>query len=427
MNQLSENLARLRTGHLAPLTEFYAQHRDLFARWARRQFGTAGEDAHRALQEVLLDFYDQAADGRLAGWPTDLRGHIYGAARQLLTATTTNTVTASDAPALPAPEASRRQLLLRTFLRLGPDCRQILQYFYFNNYRFDKLAVKMGYANATVARLQKSDCLRKLHEALDRADAPGSAQLLQYLTDIERAADGQLSATEQDDFDELLVHDAALRQAYLAYEQYGADLRWAVGRETLRQRLEAQNRRAVQRAAAQQRVRRQRRRLQIRWALWSALAAALLIAAVLWLPKLLRPTHSWEEYDVQDPGVPAAAAKGRPLLLETMEQYRGGNYGAALRTLRRIEPTQIGQDTFLYYNGLLLLRQGQPNFAESYFQRVSSSPGSELRGPAAFFLGLSHWQQEERAQAKAALQQAVAEPRNAYRQEAQRALREGGL
>ncbi|WP_345227076.1 hypothetical protein [Hymenobacter koreensis] len=427
MKQLSENLGRLRTGHLTPLTDFYAQQRDLFVRWARRQFGASDEASHEALREVLLDFYDQAADGRLARWPEDMRGHVYGAARQLLTATTTNTVQPADAAALPAPEATRRQLLLRTFLRLGPDCRQILQYFYFNNYRFDKLAVKMGYANATVARLQKSDCLRKLHEALDRAEAPGSAQLLPFLSSIERVADGQLSAEEQDEFDELLVEDADLRQAYLTYEQYGADLRWAVGRETLRQRLETHDRRIVERHAAQQRLRRTQRRRQLRWALWAGVGAVLLVAAALLLPRFLHPQRSWQEYDTPEPGLMASATEGRPLLVETMDLYHSGNYGAALRTLRRMEPSQIGQDTFLYYSGVLLLRQGQPEFAESYFQRVSQSPGSALRGPAAYFLGLTHWQQEEMPQAKAALQQAVAEPRHPFRQASQRALREGGL
>ncbi|WP_400192853.1 hypothetical protein [Hymenobacter sp. B81] len=427
MNQLSENLARLRTGHLTPLTDFYAQQRDLFARWARRRFGSSAAAANEALREVLLDFYDQATDGRLARWPTDLRAHVYGSARQLLMATVTNTVQATDVPVLPAIESARRQLLLRTFLRLGPDCRQILQHFYFHQYRFDKLAVKMGYANATVARLQKSDCLRKLYEALERAEAPGATELLGQLSLIERAADGQLSAQEQDDFDELLQHDAQLRQACLAYEQYSADLRWAVGRETLRQRLESQDRRVTQRTAAQQRVRRRQRRQQARWLLWAATAVVAVAALLLLVPRLLSFTRSWQDFDVQDPGLSPAVAQGRPLLAETMDLYRSGNYGAALRTLRRVPSSQIGQDTFLYYNGLLLLRQGQADFAESYFQRVSDADDSKLRGPAAFYLGLSHWQQEELPQARAALQRAAAEPNHPYRQASEQALRRGGL
>ena len=114
----------------------------------------------RLLQDTLLDFYDQVADGRLTILPADLRAYIYGMAQQRL---------AAAVPAhqpLPAAEASRRQRLLAQFNQLGADCQQVLTYFYFRGYHFEKMGGKMGFPNATVARLQKSTCLRKLYELL---------------------------------------------------------------------------------------------------------------------------------------------------------------------------------------------------------------------------------------------------------------------
>ncbi|GAA4357606.1 hypothetical protein GCM10023185_22430 [Hymenobacter saemangeumensis] len=159
---LAETLTHLRVGNQKFLTDFYQRSRLLFARWAQRQHKLPPAQAHELLQDTLLDFYDQVADGRLTIMPTDLRAHIYGMAQQRL---------AAGVPAqqpLPAAEASRRQRLLVLFNQLGADCQQVLTYFYFSGYNAQTLGAKMGYPNATVARRQKNSCLRKLYDLLTK-------------------------------------------------------------------------------------------------------------------------------------------------------------------------------------------------------------------------------------------------------------------
>ena len=155
---LAETLTQLRVGNQKLLIDFYQRSRHLFARWAQRQHQLAAPQAHELLQDTLLDFYDQVADGRITILPADLRAYLYGMAQLRL---------AAQVPAhqpLPAAEASRRQRLLAQFSLLGADCQQVLTYFYFRGYHFEKMGGKMGFANATVARLQKSTCLHKLYE-----------------------------------------------------------------------------------------------------------------------------------------------------------------------------------------------------------------------------------------------------------------------
>ncbi|HEX8328709.1 MAG TPA: hypothetical protein VF629_14295 [Hymenobacter sp.] len=157
---LAETLTQLRVGNQKFLIDFYQRSRHLFARWAQRQHQLAPPQAHELLQDTLLDFYDQVADGRITKLPEDLRAYLYGMAQQRM---------AAQVPAhvpLPAAEASRRQRLLTQFNQLGSDCQQVLTYFYFRGYHFEKMGGKMGFPNATVARLQKSACLRKLYELL---------------------------------------------------------------------------------------------------------------------------------------------------------------------------------------------------------------------------------------------------------------------
>ena len=162
--QLAEVLTSLRVGNQSYLVRFYEQNRDLFARWARRQHQLEPAAAHELLRTVVVEFYDQVADGRLTKLPPDVRAYVYGLADERARATPVTEV-------LPVRESGRRQRLLALFRTLGLDCQKMLMYFYFRGYNFEKMAGKMGFANANVARMQKSACLRKLYELQRQAEA----------------------------------------------------------------------------------------------------------------------------------------------------------------------------------------------------------------------------------------------------------------
>ncbi|GAA3938296.1 hypothetical protein [Hymenobacter algoricola] len=177
--QLAETLTQMRVGNQTFLINFYQDNRDHFARWARRQHQLETAPAHELLRTVLVDFYDQVADGRLTKLPADVRAHLYGMAQERVEAASRVSTGTEE---LPAAEAGRRQRMLRLFRLLGSDSQLLLMYFYFKALSFDKVAGKMGYANATVARLQKANCLRKLYEIMSRdqgsaADEGGAAAL----------------------------------------------------------------------------------------------------------------------------------------------------------------------------------------------------------------------------------------------------------
>ncbi|UYZ62294.1 RNA polymerase sigma factor [Hymenobacter weizhouensis] len=167
--QLAEVLTNLRVGDQSFLITFYEQNRDLFARWARRRHRLEAAPAYELLRTVLLEFYDQVADGRLTKLPPNLRAYVYGMADEQMRADRTTEV-------LPVAEAGRRQRLRGLFSQLGADCQQVLMYFYFRGYNFEKVAGKMGFANANVARMQKSGCLRKLYELQWRTESGEALQ-----------------------------------------------------------------------------------------------------------------------------------------------------------------------------------------------------------------------------------------------------------
>ena len=263
------------------------------------------------------------------------------------------------------------------------------------------------------------------------------ADLRTYLEDLERFSDGQMTLPEQEAFEERLEHDGGLQHAYEVYQQLTADLRWVAGHETLRLRLQSLDKRLDERQAALDRMRRDTRRKRTFWGTAALIAflvvSALVLGYLLWRsapsPPPTLPADAWSRYYAPDPGFTEMSplATRRPLLAEAMRQYRDQQYAAALRTLRRVAPDRIGQDTLLYYNGVFLLRAGQADAARPYLQRVSEQPGSRLAGKALYNLGMAAWKARQPTEAQRILLQVAADSLNPYQQAARRVLAANAL
>ena len=255
-----------------------------------------------------------------------------------------------------------------------------------------------------------------------------------YFDELERFADGQMSPAEQEAFELRLEQDEPLADAHATYEQLTADLRWAAGHDTLRQRLHALDERMNQRGTALARSQRLAGQRQRRWLALGLFAGLLLAATVagwyLTRPSLARPARGWEAYYQPDPGpaVTPALLHSRPLLSDALDLYQGGHYPAALHALGRVSPGKVGADTLLYLRGLILLRQGQGNAAQLYLRRLADdTTGRELPRRARYHLGMALWQAKQPAPALAALRAVAADSLNPYRAAAQRVVAAGVL
>jgi hypothetical protein len=255
-----------------------------------------------------------------------------------------------------------------------------------------------------------------------------------YFDELERFADGQMSPAEQEAFELRLEQEEALADAHAAYEQLTADLRWAAGHDTLRQRLQSLDERMNERGTALDRAQRLAQRRQRSLGLLATLAGVLLLGAVAaWYfsrPDRARVTHNWEAYYQPDPGpaVTTTLLTKNPLFAEALDQYQSGHYPAALHSLGRVSPVSVGADTLLYLRGLMLLRQGQGNAAQLYLRRLSDTGGTgELARRARYHLGMAYWQAKETPAALTELRAVAADSLNPYRASARRAVASGGL
>jgi tetratricopeptide (TPR) repeat protein len=252
------------------------------------------------------------------------------------------------------------------------------------------------------------------------------AELRPFLDELERFADGQMTSIEQEAFEDRMLREPALREAYELYEQVSADLRWVAGHETLRHRLLAVDRRLDQRQTALVRIKRRQRRAQTRWGTVFTVIVVVLLG--LWF--VLRPaggsgSRNWADYYVADPGLPQAATldEHRPLLAQAMEQYRQGHYPAALHALRRVPTDNLGADTLLYYNGVFLLSGGDGSAARPYLRRVVQQPGTSLARKARYHLAVAYWAARQWPEARAAFREVALDSLNPYRQAAQKVLK----
>ncbi|WP_022825675.1 tetratricopeptide repeat protein [Hymenobacter norwichensis] len=248
-----------------------------------------------------------------------------------------------------------------------------------------------------------------------------------YLDELERFADGQLSEAEQEAFEQRLAQDENLSAAFQAYEQFTADLRWVAGHETLRLRLRNLDKRLDERQTALTNLETRTQAARIRWSL---LVVGLVLALGLgaWFLFRARPLdaeRAWAHYYVPDPGLPEATAQrtNNPLLIKAMRQYRDGHYSAALHSLRRIPASTLGDDTLLYYTGVMLLRQDEAGAARSYLTRAAQLPASELAGKARYHLAMAQLRTGQREQARVTLYSISQNTQNPYWAEAQAALR----
>ncbi|MBX0291823.1 hypothetical protein K3G63_15330 [Hymenobacter sp. HSC-4F20] len=262
---------------------------------------------------------------------------------------------------------------------------------------------------------------------------PPSFDLRPYLEELERFADGQMTPAEQAAFETRLEQDATLYQAYQAYEQLTADLRWVAGHETLHQRLVSLDRRLDQRQEALTRIRRRQRKTQQQWG--AVVVVGVLALLAIWMvlrPAMPTPEATWARYYVPEAGLSDTVVNEsrRPLLAEAMRQYRDGHYAPALHTLRRVPASNLGQDTLLYYSGILLLSQEEPEqfrAAQPFLRRVAMQSTSPLAGRARYHLGMAYWRNQQITAARNTLRAVANDARNPYQDAARQLLRSEAL
>lgn len=174
----------LQQGETTALQEVYQEYRQPFLYWARGKFArldqTIIEDAY---SDLVLDFYENLQNGKYSHQAT-IKTYLFTMGRnKLINITkkqalhyTKQTEIIADVeqrtainPILSQQENENSNILQTVMKEMCEDCRNVLTLFYFHNLSMEKIAKKMAYKNANVAKSKKNVCYQKFKKLMQAA------------------------------------------------------------------------------------------------------------------------------------------------------------------------------------------------------------------------------------------------------------------
>lgn len=155
-------------------------YRELYGMIERMVLNNNGneEAAADVFQDALITFYNQVRDKDLS-LNCSIKTYVYSICRNLwlmrLRKQKRETPLQESHESVPVQESifdhlveTEHSALVKEMLdQLGGDCQQILQYYYFERLRMNKIMQLMNLANEQVAKNKKSRCMKKLRELVD--------------------------------------------------------------------------------------------------------------------------------------------------------------------------------------------------------------------------------------------------------------------
>lgn len=155
----------------------YAEHRDAFVLWARKQYQVRDEEAHDAFQEAVIVLYRKSRNNELAVLNCSVRTYLFAVGRNhLLTqlrVVRRQGALDEDAHGIPIDlvatnvmdeqERDTTAALVRQRLtELKPDDRRVLELYYLEGKDMDAVAEAMGLKNRNVAKKKKHYAMQRL-------------------------------------------------------------------------------------------------------------------------------------------------------------------------------------------------------------------------------------------------------------------------
>lgn len=173
MSDSKEIIAQLKSGDKTLLNTIYREYRGKFVGWAAKQFNANEEQAVEIFQDAVVTLYENVHSGKLKEITTTLQSYIFAIGRNKFLELTRyqkkngnieeNTVieSADDDEDHEEKNAVFEQVG-NALNKLGPPCKTLLQYFYYEKKNMDDIADIMEYKNSATAKNQKYKCLQRL-------------------------------------------------------------------------------------------------------------------------------------------------------------------------------------------------------------------------------------------------------------------------
>ena len=185
--QFQDMIAQLRRGNNRPLKVLFERYADYCVAGLQRHTGCQQEDAEDIFQDAILQFRENALENRIKS-TKNLKNYLYSICFNLHRARTQQQAQRNGQlyevaqqlyparyapPALEQAEEEQQQQTLRqvtfaAFMQLSERCQQLLTYCYLDELDHKTIAERMGFANTDVVKSNKSRCLRRWMQHINK-------------------------------------------------------------------------------------------------------------------------------------------------------------------------------------------------------------------------------------------------------------------
>ena len=176
-------IKQLRNRNTQALKLVYDKYRTAFINWAGAKYSNVGrvviEDVY---SEAILDFYENVVKDKYRR-QSSLKTYIFTLGRNKLVniikkrivhqTKEPEIIIETENRAIMNPEGAHfisenAKIVKELMNELCNDCREVLTLFYFHELSMSKIAEKMGYKNANVAKSKKNVCFKKLAKLVQK-------------------------------------------------------------------------------------------------------------------------------------------------------------------------------------------------------------------------------------------------------------------
>ena len=168
-------VAEIKEGLEKSITRFYHNHKKAFLEYAKK-YDLDHEDLLEVYQDACVIFVEKAQRGLLDELKSSPKTYLFGIGKNLIYKRFEKIKREQHAfenlefPAIEEPfleDESPAQLGLRmAFKKLGKQCKEMLNLYYFKEKKLEEIQELMNYADKNVVKSQKSRCLKQLKELI---------------------------------------------------------------------------------------------------------------------------------------------------------------------------------------------------------------------------------------------------------------------
>ncbi len=172
-------IAALKKGDRSLLNKIYSEYRDKFAGWAAKQFNANEDMAIEIYQDSVVAMYENIHSGKLAAYSGSIQSYLFAIGRNKFLENVRykkknssqkeevmNMHVVQEDDEYDTEEDEKIDLVSKAIKAMGPPCKTLLQYFYYEKKSMDEIADIMEYKNRATAKNQKYKCLQRLKKSV---------------------------------------------------------------------------------------------------------------------------------------------------------------------------------------------------------------------------------------------------------------------